>query len=144
MHHKVQLPVLFKSHNHMLLKTMTPSLASLHGGSEFPSREEVLWENRWRQSSGTDDVPEMVLVFTLLSKHGDQNPEARAVSAGALRVFSALALTSFPAGCCPQNSLERQFLRFLAIKRKLVHRQSYSFANSRVLFHFLWTCVSTI
>lgn len=30
----------------------------------------------------------MVLVFTLLSKHGDQNTEARAVSAGALWFFS--------------------------------------------------------
>lgn len=29
----------------------------------------------------------MVLVFTLLSKHGDQNPEARAVSAGASLFF---------------------------------------------------------
>lgn len=87
MHHKVQLPVLFKSHDHMLLK-MTPSLAQLHWGSEFPSHEEILWENRWRKSSGTNDVPEMVLVFTLLSKHGDQNPEARAVSAGALWFFS--------------------------------------------------------
>lgn len=27
MHHKVQLPVLFKSHDHMLLKMTTPNLA---------------------------------------------------------------------------------------------------------------------
>lgn len=152
MHHKVQLPVLFKSHDHMLLKMMTPSLAQLHWGSEFPSHEEILWENRWRKSSGTNDVPEMVLVFTLLSKHRDQNPEARAVSAGALWVcFYCLvpppplpALTNFPTGCSPQNSFERQFLKFLVINRKLVHTQSYSFSNSQVLFQFLWVCASTI
>lgn len=79
----------------------------------------------------------MVLVFTLLSKHGDQSPEARAVSAGALCFPSALALTNFPTGCCPQNSFERQFLRILVINRKLVHRQSYSFSNSQMLFQFL-------
>lgn len=79
----------------------------------------------------------MVLVFTLLSKHGDQNPEARAVSAGASWYFSALALTNFPTGCCPQNSFERQFLRFLVINRKLVRKQSYSFSNTQVLFQFL-------
>lgn len=65
----------------------------------------------------------MVLVFTLLSKHRDQNPEARAGSAGVLWSFSALALTNFLTGCCPQNSFKRQFLRFLVIYRKLVHRQ---------------------
>lgn len=80
----------------------------------------------------------MVLVFTLLSKHRDQNPEARAGSAGVSWGFSALALTNFPTGCCPQNSFERQFLRFLVIYRKLVHRR-YSFSNSQVLFQFLWS-----
>lgn len=45
----------------MLLKMVTPSLAQLHWGSEFPSHEEILWENRWGKSSGTNNVPEMVL-----------------------------------------------------------------------------------
>lgn len=84
----------------------------------------------------------MVLVFTLLSKHGDQNPEAKAVSAGGL-MFSFCPGTDLPTGCCPQNSFERQFLRILVINRKLVHRQSCSFSNSQVLFQFLWTCAST-
>lgn len=86
----------------------------------------------------------MVLVFTLLSKHRDQNPEARAGSAGVLWGFSTLALTNFLTGCCPQNSFGRQFLRFLVIYRKLVHMNPIHFPTLKCYFSFYELCASTV
>lgn len=137
MHPKVQLPVLFRTHDHV-----TENGDSQFGTASLRVRISISWRNtlgklmrkvQWNKQRSRDGA-----FFTLLSKHRDQNPEARAGSAGVLWGFSALALTNFPTGCCPQNSFERQFLRVLVIYRKLVCNPIH-FPTLQVLFQFLWT-----
>lgn len=138
MHPKVQLPVLFKTHDHV-----TENGDSQFGIASLRVRISISWRNtlgkqmrkvQWNKQRSRDGAcfhpPEQA-----------QRPEPRGQGwlCRGFMGFSALAMTNFLTGCCPQNSFERQFLRFLVIYRKLAHRQSYSFSNSQLLFQFLWT-----
>lgn len=141
---KVQLPVLFKTHDHV-----TENGDSQFGITSLRVRISISWRNtlgkqmrkvQWNKQCSRDGA-----CFHPPEQAHRPEPWGQGLALQEFYgVFSALALTNFPTGCCPQNSFERQFWGFWWFTGNWYTDNHINFPTPKCYFSFYELCASTV